>query len=71
MKQSRQQGTGTRFTKTPGGRDIRCTEQKVATSSICRDNKYKEKRGRDKIKLSRHQLHLRHVATRQDSCDKD
>ena len=50
---------------TPGCHDNNCTEQKVATTSSCRDIKYKEKRGRDKIKLSRHQLHLRHVATKQ------
>ena len=71
MKQLRQQGRRTLVTTTPGGRDIRYTEQKGETSSICRDIKYKEKRGRDKIKLSRHQLHLRHVATRQGSYDKD
>ena len=69
MKQSRQQEQGTKVATTPGCRDIRCTEQKVATSSSCRDIKYKEKRGRDKIKLSRYQLHLRHVATRQGLCD--
>ena len=50
---------------TPGCRDNNCIEQKVATTSSYRDIKYKEKRGCDKIKLSRHQLHLRHVATKQ------
>ena len=69
MKQSRQQEQGTEVATTPGCRDIKCTEQKVATISGCRDIKYKEKRGRDKIKLSRHQLHLRHVATRRSLCD--
>ena len=53
-------------------RDIRCKDQKVAITSSGRDIKYKElrsrhqsdvatsvvkKRGRDMIKLSRHQLH--------------
>ena len=69
MKQSRQQEQGTEVATTPGCRDIKCIEQKVATTSGCSDIKYKEKRGRDKIKLSRHQLHLRHVATRRSLCD--
>ena len=69
MKQSRQQEQGTEVTATPGCHDIKCTEQKVTTTSGCRDIKYKEKRGRDKIKLSGHQLHLRHVATRRSLYD--
>ena len=52
MKQSRQREQGTEVVTTPGCRDNNCTEQKVATTSSCRDIKYKEKRGRDKIKLS-------------------
>ena len=69
MKQSRQQEQGTKVATTPGCRDVRCKDQRVATSSRGHDIKYKEKKGRDKIKLSRHQLHLRRVATRQSLCD--
>ena len=60
------------------GRDIRCTEKKVATRSSCRDINYTErksrhhppvattvvrKEGRDNILLPRHQLQRLEVAT--------
>ena len=61
------------------GRDIRCTEKKVATRSSCRDINYTERKsrhhsvvvttlvreeGRDNTWLSRHQLQRKEVATR-------
>ena len=64
------------------GRDIRCTEKKVAIRSSCRDINYTErksrhhsvvattlviKEGRDNTWLSRHQLQRKEVATR-SSC---
>ena len=64
------------------GRDIRCTEKKVATRSSCRDINYIERKsrhhsvvvttlvieeGRDNTWLSRHQLQRKEVATR-SSC---
>ena len=55
---SRQQLYRMEATTTSGCRDTNCKDQKVATSVSLR-------RGRDKIKLSRHHLHLRHVATTQ------
>ena len=64
------------------GRDIRCTEQQVATRSSCRDINYTERKsrhhsevattlvieeGRDNTWLSRHQLQRKEVAIR-SSC---
>ena len=56
MKQSRQQEQGTEVATTPGCRDVRCKDQRVATRSRGRDIKYKELSG-DVSKMSRQQLH--------------
>ena len=67
-------------TASKAGATSACKEKVVATTSSCRDNNCTErmsrqdqavattivqKRGRDKIKLSRHQLHFKLVATTQ------
>ena len=66
------------------GRDVRCTEKKVATRSSCRDINYTERRSRhhsvvattlvreegcDSTWLSRHQLQRKEVATTPGCCD--
>ena len=61
IRMSRQQLYREEVATTLGCRDNSYKDQNVATSIRCRD----VIRGRDKSKLLRHHLHLRHVATTQ------